>query len=98
VADSAGGANGRVLRSQDGTQTCWHSLVTSAGGETVWTFPQPFASAAGLVVTTSLAGATATLTPRHTAKGPASVALSVLDAGGNRVAASLDLLAIGRWL
>lgn len=98
VQDSAMGPNGRVVRHQDGTQTCWHTLTTSASGETVWTFPQPFASATGLVVTMGVNGAgLAPLFPRHTAKGASSVALSVVDMGGTRVAASLDLVAIGRW-
>ena len=92
------GPNGRVVRHQDGTQTCWHTLTTSASGETVWTFPQPFASAAGLVVAMGVNGAgLAPLLPRHTAKGASSVALSVVDMAGTRMAASLDLVAIGRW-
>jgi hypothetical protein len=95
--ESASGANGRVLRSPDGTQTCWHSLATSASGETTWTFPQPFASAAGLAVTMGVSGGAGPLVPRHTAKGAASVALAALDPSGNRVAASLDVIAIGRW-
>ncbi|EYD76928.1 hypothetical protein Rumeso_01450 [Rubellimicrobium mesophilum DSM 19309] len=98
VAQSDSGASGRVLRGQDGTQTCWHTLTTSATGETVWTFPQPFASAAGLVVTMGVGGATpAPLFPRHTAKGATSVALSVLDSAGARVSATLDVIAMGRW-
>ena len=90
--------NGRVRRSQDGTQTCWHTLTTSAAAETVWTFPQPFATATGLVVTMGVGGAAlAPLFPRHTAKGPASVAVSVVDNAGARVSATLDVIAIGRW-
>ena len=97
VAASAGGPNGRVLRHQDGTQTCWHSLTTSASGETVWTFPEAFASATGLVVTMGVGGGTGPLFPRHGAKGPASVGLSVLDITGARVAVALDVMAVGRW-
>jgi hypothetical protein len=98
VTQSEAGAGGRVLRNQDGTQTCWHTLTTSAAGETVWTFPQPFASAAGLVVTMGVGAATlAPLFPRHTAKGAASVAFSVVDSAGARVSATLDVIAIGRW-
>ncbi|HVG48289.1 MAG TPA: DUF2793 domain-containing protein [Rubellimicrobium sp.] len=98
VADSGSGANGRVLRSQDGTQTCWHSVTTSASGETTWTFPQPFASATGLVVTMGVGGTgLLPLFPRHIAKGAASVGLSVVDAAGLRVVASLDVVAVGRW-
>ena len=92
------GANGRIVRDQDGTQTCWHTLTTSASADTVWTFPQPFTSATGLVVTMGIGGSTlAPLFPRHTAKGPASVAVSVVDSAGARVSATLDMIAIGRW-
>jgi len=98
VAESGSGPNGRVLRSQDGTQTCWHSLTTSATAETTWTFPQPFASATGLAVTMGVGGSgLLPLFPRHIAKGAASVGLSVVDALGTRVVASLDVVAVGRW-
>lgn len=98
VASSTSGANGGSLRSQDGTQTCWHTLTTSTTGETTWTFPQAFASTTGLVVTMGLGGGgTAPLHARHTAKAAGSVGLSVLDATGVRVAASLDVMAVGRW-
>ena len=97
VAESAAGAEGRVLRHQDGTQTCWHSLTTSATAETVWTFPQAFASATGLAVTMGVGGGTGPLFPRHTAKGTDSVGLTVLDTAGARVAVPLDVVAVGRW-
>jgi hypothetical protein len=98
LRDSASGAGGRVLRTQDGTQTCWHSLTTSATAETVWTFPLPFASAEGLVVTMGLGeGGPVPLVPRFAAKAPASVALSAFDLSGARVAAALDVIAVGRW-
>jgi hypothetical protein len=97
-AQSSSGPSGRVLRWADGTQTCWHTLTTSAAGDVTWTFPQPFASAAGLAVTLGVGGGAGPLVPRHAAKGAASVALSVLDPAGNRVAASLDVVAQGRWL
>lgn len=97
VAESAGGPGGRLLRHQDGTQTCWHTLTTSATAETVWTFPQPFASAAELAVTMGVGGGAGPLFPRHAAKGAGSVSLSVLDAAGARVAVALDVMAVGRW-
>lgn len=98
AGESGAGPNGRALRSRDGTQTCWHSLTTSATGETTWTFPQPFASAAGLVVTMGVGSpGLAPLFPRHTGKDAASVGVSVVDAAGSRVVASLDVVAVGRW-
>ncbi|WP_210528732.1 DUF2793 domain-containing protein [Rubellimicrobium arenae] len=98
VQDSTAGTNGRCLRQQDGTQTCWHTITTSASAETVWTFPQAFASTTGLVVTLGVNGSALTaLFPRHTAKGTASVSLSVVNGSGTRVAASLDMIAVGRW-
>jgi hypothetical protein len=98
VQDSSTGANGRCLRQQDGTQTCWHTITTSATAETVWTYPQAFASASGLVVTMGVnSSALTALMPRHTAKGASSVSLSVVNASGARVAATLDLMAVGRW-
>lgn len=98
VADSTSGTNGRVLRHQDGTQTCWHTLTTLTTADVTWTFPQPFASATGLVVTATPSGTTGVLIPRHAAKGTASVGLSVVNGSGTRVAASLDVIAVGRWL
>jgi hypothetical protein len=98
VAESASGPNGRVLRGQDGTQTCWHTLTTSATAETVWTFPLPFATAAGLAVTMGVGDAgPAALCARHSAKEASQVGLSVVNASGARVAASLDVVAVGRW-
>jgi hypothetical protein len=97
VTDSSSGANGRILRTQDGTQSCWHTLTTSTTAEVVWTFPQAFASATGLVVTATASGTTGALIPRHTAKGATSVSLSVVNGSGTRVAASLDVIAVGRW-
>jgi hypothetical protein len=99
IQDSSAGPNGRVLRHQDGTQTCWHTITTSTAADTVWTFPLPFASATGLCVTLGLGGGgLVPAFPRHGAKGQASVALSAVDAGGSRVAATLDVVAVGRWL
>jgi hypothetical protein len=98
VISSTSNANGRIVRHQDGTQTCWHTLTTSATADLTWTFPQPFAATAGLVVTMGVGGGTGPLFPRHSAKGTASVAVAVLNTAGARVAASLDVMAIGRWL
>ena len=98
VQDSSTGTNGRCQKQQDGTQTCWHTLTTSTTAETIWTFPQAFASSTGLIVTMGVNGTALTaLSARHTAKSATSVSLSVVNTSGVRVAATLDVMAVGRW-
>ncbi|TNC74755.1 DUF2793 domain-containing protein [Rubellimicrobium roseum] len=99
LQESGSNANGRWLRHQDGTQTCWHSLNTGTAADTLWTYPQPFASTAGLVVTTGVTGTTGTtaLCARAIGKTASAVGLAVVSTSNSRVASGLDVLAIGRW-
>lgn len=97
VQESVSNANGRSVRLQDGTQTCWQTVTTLTTGELTWTFPQAFASATGLVVTACASGTTGVIVPRHTAKVASSIGVSAVNASGTRVAASVDLVAVGRW-
>ena len=97
VQESTSNANGRVVRDQDGTQTCWHTLTTSTSADVTWTFPQSFASATALVVTACASGTTGVIVPRHTGKSASSIAVSAVNGSGTRVAAPVDLVAVGRW-
>jgi hypothetical protein len=97
VQESSSSANGRWTRHADGTQTCWHTLTTSSSAETVWTYPAAFASATGLVVTMGVVASAGANIARATAKGAASVSLSVLNGSAVRQAATLDVMAVGRW-
>lgn len=97
VQESSSGANGRWTRHADGTQTCWHTVTTSTSAETVWTYPAAFSSSTGLVVTMGVVASSGANIPRATAKGATSVSLSVLNTSAARQAATLDVMAVGRW-
>ncbi|AZB57947.1 DUF2793 domain-containing protein (plasmid) [Cereibacter sphaeroides] len=98
IVESAGNANGRYIRHQDGTQSCWQKVTTSASADVVAPFPAAFSTATGLVTVSSVVsnGAQA-LSPRLTGRTTTSVGVSVFSATNTRLAAQVELISMGRW-
>lgn len=97
VLERGDNANGSYLRLADGTQICWHQMSSSAGGQTLWSFPAAFQ--AGSV---PMVQATNQVQTAHFAStgGPsaAGVNFSVWGVSGTRVALTTGLMAVGRWV
>lgn len=94
VMETGSNSNGSYTRFADGTQICAHSVTTSSGGVTAWTFPQVYSAAPSCV-----ASAQAN-TPRFTTTGAATVSamdLDCWDITGTRQAETVQLIAFGRW-
>ncbi len=94
VLERGVGADGGWLRLADGTQICWHSLASSAGGAVSWSFPVAFA-AAPVVQAGGMAGSPHLVSAG--AVGASGAELSAWDLAGARAAISCGLIALGRW-
>lgn len=89
-------ANGQASLFPDGTLICRHSLTTSSSSNVTWTFPKAFVNTTysvnvqhtGLILT-YISGASGQTTT--------TVNVNLRDASGTRVAASVDLICVGRW-
>ena len=96
VLESGSNANGHYLRLADGTQICWQQMTSSAGGQTLWSFPAGF-----LGGTVPVVQATGQVQTAHFASVGAPVAtgvnFSVWGLSGARVAYATGLVAFGRW-
>lgn len=94
------GPNGDYIRFSGGLQICMHTLTTSAGGITNWTFPAAFIGN-GDGVDYSDVAARANNTPYVTSGAPYSgsngMGVNAWDLSGNRVAVEVEVIAIGRW-
>lgn len=98
IIDSGNNARGRYRRHQDGTLTCWQTVTTAAGAELALQFPVAFVSTTDLVTTLGVNAATlGALCPRFTARTVSGMNLSVFNNANSRVAASVDVVTIGRW-
>lgn len=98
VVESASNANGRYIRHQDGTQTCWQSVTTLASGEAAITFPVPFSSTAGLMTMTGVNSAAASaICPRITGRTATGANVSAFNSSNARIAVRVELISMGRW-
>lgn len=98
IVASNSNANGRFIRHQDGTQTCWQSVTTSTSAEVTATFPVGFSTTSGLITTTGVnSPAAAAITARVTGRTTTGVSVSAFDAASLRVQATVELISMGRW-
>lgn len=107
VLQHGSNANGQFLRLADGTQLCWHSVVTTptstAEGslyknpsDNTWTFPAVFAAAPRFFSNGIRGGAV--IAGVFTADAPTTTAASFRAWCSSSVAnVTAELLAIGRW-
>ncbi|WP_420024589.1 DUF2793 domain-containing protein (plasmid) [Cereibacter azotoformans] len=98
IVQSASNGNGRYIRHQDGTQTCWQTVGTSTSADVSVTFPAAFSTTTGLVTTLGVTSAAATaIIPRLTSRSATGATLSACSGTNERVAAQVDLISMGRW-
>jgi hypothetical protein len=101
VVDSGTSINGIWERRANGLQTLSGGVTTSTGGNTTFTFAQPFSTLVGLSIGWSIiwpAGTSATLaTPFLLDLTTTDIKASVLNSAGTRIAAVLYLTVTGRW-
>ncbi len=98
VVEGASNANGRYIRLQDGTQTCWQTVTTLTTAEVAATFPAAFSSTTNLATVTGVnASGSTVIAPRVTARTAIALNLSAFNSSNARVAAQIDLITIGRW-
>lgn len=98
IVESATNANGRYIRHQDGTQTCWQMVTTSASAEVTATFPVPFSTTAGLMTALGVVnGSAVSISPRLTARTATGTSVSAFNGSNARVAARVELISMGRW-
>jgi hypothetical protein len=92
-------ANGRYVRHADGTQLAWGLITASAAGEVTWTYPATFLAAANVrVVGTVNSSSVMLLAARITNRTASAVDVSVLNSASARVAAAVEIMAIGDWM
>jgi len=96
VVQKGSNANGEFVRFADGTQICWHSLITSAAGGVTWTYPIAFINNSTLSVVASPA-ATAPRVACTTAITASDIEVSGWDLSGTRQAFTVRMIATGRW-
>ncbi|WP_418904509.1 hypothetical protein [Cereibacter sphaeroides] len=88
IVESATTASGRYIRHQDGTQTCWQKVTTSASAEVAASFPAAFSSTTHLTTTLGVVDARAlAISPRITARTVTGANVSAFDTSNTRVAA-----------
>ncbi|MCE6958650.1 DUF2793 domain-containing protein [Cereibacter sphaeroides] len=98
IVESATTASGRYIRHQDGTQTCWQKVTTSASAEVAASFPAAFSSTTHLTTTLGVVDARAlAISPRITARTVTGANVSAFDTSNTRVAAQVELISMGRW-
>lgn len=95
VIEHGSNANGAYLRLADGTQICWHVIISSAAGIVTWTYPAAWDGVKRLVATP--AGVSSPVIAAIGGVYGSTCQVSAWEPGGNRVAANISLLAVGRW-
>ena len=99
IIETGSNANGRYRRYADGTQICNHVLTSSASAAVTWTYPAAFAGSATADISTlgTVVDAGTGLTSVNvSSRSGTSVNLQAVDDAG-RIAAAMQLIAVGRW-
>lgn len=97
ILEGGSNANGTYLRLADGTQFCFASLSSSASVDVTWTFPVAFVSAPSQCGSGVGTGTTNVRSLTSSSVTTTSLAFRVVDAANTRVAATANILAVGRW-
>ncbi len=97
VIETGENANGIYTRWADGTQICSHVLTTSTGADTSWTFPAVFEAAADIRLSVCPREATNAIFGSSKVPGTTAVGVNAWNTSAARVAASVSLIAVGRW-
>lgn len=93
-------ANGEWQKDRSGNLQCWHSKVSSSGGDTTWTYPQAFKTGTVPVVSLAcpnLSGPAFTAPNISGAPSATAVAFNVFNSASARQAVTTRLHAIGRY-
>lgn len=97
VIETGENANGTYTRWADGTQLCSHLLTTSSSADTSWTFPAVFAAASGIRLSVCPREATSAIFGSSKVPSTTVVGVNAWNTSAARVAASVSLIAVGRW-
>lgn len=92
--ESGSAAGGAYVRHADGTQICSATVSVAASGTTTVTFAAGFVAAPR--VTVSGKGTTAIIATSNAASA-SGVAVYAFNVSGTRIAASVEVMAVGRW-
>lgn len=97
ILEGGSNANGTYLRLADGTQFCFASIASSASADVTWTFPVAFSLAPSQCGSGVGTGTTNVRSLTTSSVGTTSLAFRVVDATNTRVAATANILVMGRW-
>ena len=94
VIERGSNANGEYVRFADGTQICTHRIASSTSAAVTWTFPVAFTTWDSVVATVD-SSSSAILAGASGSNSGADI--SAWNTSGARVAANVNLVAVGRW-
>lgn len=95
MIEQGNNSNGDYVRFADGTQICWHVVVTSTSGVRTWVYPASWSGAKRVYVTPN--GVSGPCVAAVQGVFSNSCQVSAWNLSGNRVSESVAVMAIGRW-
>ena len=95
--ESGSNANGEYVRFTDGTQLCWHPLISSGTADLTWTFPAAFLNSATISPQITPLSSGLGIQEPHVSSLTATALTFHVTNGSTRLAVGCRLFAVGRY-
>ena len=97
ILEAGTNANGRYLRTADGSQICHQEASANSSADAIWTFPAEFSTTIDLVIHVTARSAANAIIGGARAPSTLAVDWNAHNTAGARTATPCSLLAVGRW-